>query len=141
MRGSKIIALIKTVILVVTAINTAVSTNGSKTVTMNTLNLKYILIVLGFGIIVVPFLCRGKKVFGYKRVIKKPSWSDNPLILTHPLPFFQFGAFYLITVGMSGIIGTAYKFQELHYLGFYGTLYGIADRRFYNLEVHKERLV
>ena len=62
-----------------------------------------ILIPLIFGSIAIPLISKfNSSLMGRK--IAKPHWNDNPLILKRPLSFFHFGAFLLLTVGLSMVL-------------------------------------
>ena len=83
-----------------------------------------ILIPLIFGSIAIPLISKfNSSLMG--REIAKPHWNDNPLILKRPLSFFHFGAFFLLTVGLSMVLGTVIKFQTLSQFGLTAVFFGI----------------
>jgi hypothetical protein len=89
-------------------------------------NISFIMIIMPliFGIIAIPFLTKlNVALFG--QIIEKPTWNDNPLTLKKPLRFFQFAAFFLITIGLSVIIGTVIKYQGLNQAGLSSMFFGI----------------
>jgi len=83
-----------------------------------------IIVPLVFGIIVIPFITKiNAAIFGY--VIDRPTWNDNPLTLKRPLNIFHFGAFFLLTTGLSIVIGTLIKYQQLNQFGLAAISFGI----------------
>lgn len=83
-----------------------------------------IIMPLIFGIIAIPFITKiNAAIFG--QVIERPTWNDNPLTLKKPLSFFHFGAFFFLTTGLSMIIGTLIKFQQLNQFGLTAISFGI----------------
>jgi len=86
--------------------------------------LAMIIMPLIFGIIAIPFITKiNAALFG--QVIEKPTWNDNPLTLKKPLSFFHFGAFFFLTTGLSMIIGTLIKYQQLNQFGLTVISFGI----------------
>ena len=73
-----------------------------------------IIIPLIFGSIAIPIISKFNNVFLGKEIIK-PNWNDNPITLKYPLVFFQFGAFFFLTIGLSMLIGTGIKYQILNF--------------------------
>jgi hypothetical protein len=83
-----------------------------------------IVMPLIFGIIAIPFITKiNSAILG--QVIERPTWNDNPLILKRPLSFFHFGAFFFLTTGLSMIIGTIIKYQQLNKFGLTAISFGI----------------
>jgi hypothetical protein len=77
-----------------------------------------------FGSIAIPLISKfNGSLMG--REIAKPHWNDNPLKLKRPLSFFHFGAFFLLTVGLSIVLGTVIKFQSLSQFGLTAVFFGI----------------
>jgi len=86
--------------------------------------LAMIIMPLIFGIIVIPFITKiNASLFG--QIIEKPTWNDNPLTLKKPLSFFHFGAFFFLSTGLSMIIGTLIKYQQLNQFGLTVISFGI----------------
>ena len=83
-----------------------------------------ILIPLIFGSISIPIISKFNSSL-MSREIAKPHWNDNPLILKRPLSFFHFGAFFLLTVGLSIVLGTVVKFQSLSQFGLTAVFFGV----------------
>ena len=83
-----------------------------------------IILPLFFGLLFVPLIIKiNVAIFGL--TIISPTWNDNPLILKRPLSFFHFGSYFFMTSGLSMIIGTAIKFQQLNLLGMTSLAFGI----------------
>lgn len=82
-----------------------------------------ILMPLIFGSIAIPLITKFNAGLG--REIVKPTWNDNPLTLKRPLSFFHFGSFFLITVGLSILLGTAIKFHTLNFFGLTAISFGL----------------
>jgi hypothetical protein len=83
-----------------------------------------IIMPLIFGLIAIPFITKiNAAIFG--QVIERPTWNDNPLTLKRPLSFFHFGAFFFLTTGLSMIIGTLIKYQQLNQFGLTAISFGI----------------
>ena len=83
-----------------------------------------IVMPLIFGLIAIPLIIKvNAAIFG--QVIERPNWNDNPLTLKRPLSFFHFGAFFFLTTGLSMLIGTAIKFQQLNQFGLTTISFGI----------------
>lgn len=82
-----------------------------------------IVMPLIFGLIAIPFIAKiNAAIFG--QIIERPAWNDNPLTLKKPLIFFHFGAFFFLTTGLSMIIGTLMKFQQLNQFGLTAISFG-----------------
>ncbi len=83
-----------------------------------------IVMPLIFGIIAIPFIAKiNAAIFG--QIIERPAWNDNPLTFKKPLSFFHFGAFFFLTTGLSMIIGTLMKFQQLNQFGLTAISFGV----------------
>ena len=83
-----------------------------------------ILMPLIFGSFAILLISKfNKSVFN--REITKPNWNDNPLKLKNPETFFQFGAFFFLTLGLSMLVGTAVKFQSFNLFGLSLISFGI----------------
>lgn len=83
-----------------------------------------IIMPLIFGVIAIPFITKiNSAILG--QVIERPTWNDNPLTLKRPLSFFHFGAFFFLTTGLSMIIGTLIKYQQLNQFGLTAISFGI----------------
>ncbi|MCB0804124.1 MAG: hypothetical protein KDB74_13585 [Flavobacteriales bacterium] len=77
-----------------------------------------------FGIVAIPFITKiNAALFG--QIIERPTWNDNPLSLKRPLSLFQFGAFFFLTSGLSMIVGTLIKYQQLSDFGLTSISFGI----------------
>lgn len=83
-----------------------------------------ILMPLIFGSIAIPVISKFNQ-FLFQREIVKPDWNNNPLKLKKPLTFFQFAAFFFLTVGLSMLIGTAVKYQSFNLFGLTVVSFGI----------------
>ena len=89
-------------------------------------NMSFVMILmpLVFGIVAIPFITKiNAAIFG--QVIERPTWNDNPMTLKRPLSFFHFGAFFFLTSGLSMIIGTLIKYQQLNQFGLTTISFGI----------------
>ena len=83
-----------------------------------------IIMPLIFGVIAIKFITKiNSAILG--QVIERPTWNDNPLTLKRPLSFFHFGAFFFLTTGLSMIIGTLIKYQQLNQFGLTAISFGI----------------
>lgn len=83
-----------------------------------------IIMPLIFGVVAIPFITKiNAAIFG--QVIERPTWNDNPITLERPLSFFHFGAFFFLTSGLSMIIGTLIKYQQLNPFGLTSISFGI----------------
>lgn len=89
-------------------------------------NMDFIMIIMPliFGIIAIPFTTKINAAF-FGQIIEKPTWNDNPLTSKRPLNFFHFGAFFFLTTGLSMIIGTLIKYQQLNQFGLTAISFGI----------------
>jgi hypothetical protein len=87
------------------------------------LKLHMILGSLIFGLVAIPIISKmNASIFG--QVISKPTWNESPLTLKKPLTFFHFGAFFMLVAGLSTIIGTLIKYNELNLMGFQALFFG-----------------
>lgn len=83
-----------------------------------------IILPLITGIIAIPLITKvNAAIFG--QIIERPNWNDNPLTLMKPLSLFHFGAFFFLTVGLSMIVGTAPKYQNINHFGLSSVAFGI----------------
>ena len=83
--------------------------------------LAMILMPLIFATIAIPLIAKFNVALGAE--ISKPNWNDSLLTLKRPLPFFHFGAYFFIVVGLSMLMGTAIKFQTLNSIGLTRLIY------------------
>jgi hypothetical protein len=86
-------------------------------------SLEMILAPLIFGSIAVPLSVKFN-AFMFGRVIARPAWNDNPLVLKRPLSFLHFGAYFFLVVGLSIVMGTVIKSQVLNYIGLTSISFG-----------------
>ena len=75
-----------------------------------------------FGLFVIPLIMKG--ISNFNITIEKPQWNSNPLILTKPLNFFHFAAFFMLIAGVSLNLGTLIKFHEITSVGVMSISYG-----------------
>jgi hypothetical protein len=83
-----------------------------------------ILMPLIFGSIAVPLICKANQTFRNIEIVK-PNWNNNPFKFKKPLTFFQFGAFFFLTLGFSMLVGTAIKYQLFNTFGLSLISFGI----------------
>jgi hypothetical protein len=83
-----------------------------------------ILMPLVFGIVAIPLISKLNQTL-LNIEISKPNWNENPLKLNSPLTFFQFGAYFFLTIGLSMLIGTAVKYQLFNLFGMSSAFFGI----------------
>lgn len=120
MKDWKKIGKIKAIILGILFLPNIIKPIGAQ----SDMSFAMIIMPLIFGIITIPFITKiNAAIFG--QVIERPTWNDNPLTLKRPLSFFHFGAFFLLTSGLSIIIGTLIKYQQLNQFGLTAISFGI----------------
>lgn len=83
-----------------------------------------ILTPLLFGCIGIPLIIRMNKPFSQKN-IHKPSWNDSLLKNFNSITFLHFGGYFMLVVGLSIIIGSAFKFHILHHFGLSSISFGV----------------
>jgi hypothetical protein len=78
--------------------------------------LSSLLMPLLFGSFMIPVVVKvSSSIFKFE--VLKPQWNDNPFKLKRPLIFFQFVAFFYLSIGSSIIIGSALSYQFLNLFG------------------------
>ena len=88
------------------------------------INIVVIIAPLIFGAIAIPFVVKvNVALFG--TVIERPKWNNSPFSLKRPLRFFHFGVFFFITTGLSMLIGTGIRYQQLNLRGLTVISFGI----------------
>lgn len=88
------------------------------------LGLLQFIIPLLFGAFALPLIIKLNAIFGVIK-IEKPSWNENPINLNHPLVFFQFATWLILTNGISMIIGAALIHHTFHAFGLLAIMFGI----------------
>jgi len=83
-----------------------------------------ILMPLIFGVVAIPLIMKINATI-FRQVIERPTWNDKPIPFKKPLSFFHFGAFFFLTLGISMIIGTLIKYQQLNKFGLLTISFGI----------------
>jgi len=79
---------------------------------------------LFFGAIAIPLIVKVNSSVGLGE-IEKPNWNDNPLKLSRPLVFLQFGAWFFLSTGISTIIGSAIQFKHFQTFGMATIMFGV----------------
>lgn len=83
------------------------------------------LIPLLFGSFALPLIIKvNSSISSISQTLENPNWNDNPLTFKRPLTFYQFGGWFMITIGTSMIIGTAFRFQVFQTFGFTAVMFG-----------------
>lgn len=84
------------------------------------------IIPLLFGSLALPLIIKVNSSLSFvSQTLEKPNWNDNPLTFKRPLVFYQFGAWFMIVIGTSMIIGTALRQTILHTFGLTAIMFGI----------------
>jgi hypothetical protein len=76
------------------------------------------------GIIMIPIIAKFNQFFLNKEIIK-PTWNDNPFVMKRPLIMFHTFSIFFLVSGLSMVIGTGIKYQELNILGLTSVSFGI----------------
>jgi len=82
------------------------------------------LIPLIFASFAIPFITNLNKTF-FNAVLEKPNWNDNPLNIKSPLSFFQFTAYFFLSLGISLIIGSGIRYGIFQEIGVITISFGI----------------
>jgi hypothetical protein len=87
-------------------------------------NVFTLFVPLLFGSISIPLIVKFFETFQGREIIK-PTWNDNPLVLTQPLRFFHFASYFLIAPGFSMALATGLKFHSLNFVGLMAVSFGL----------------
>jgi hypothetical protein len=76
------------------------------------------------GIIMIPLIAKFNQFFLNKEIVK-PIWNDNPFVMKRPLIMFHTFSIFFLVSGLSMVIGTGVKYQELNVLGLTAISFGL----------------
>lgn len=78
-----------------------------------------------FGSLALPLIVKiNSSISSVPQTLEVPNWNDNPLTFKRPLTFYQFGGWFMIAIGTSMIIGTAFRHQVFQPFGFTAVMFG-----------------